>query len=270
MLGKLFKHEYKETGKYILPLLAALIGLTVVGCFSMGLYHFYPDNDILTLIMAGFMMMYMLGLFAICVLIIAFLVMHYYKTMFSARGYLTHTLPVTGFSVVNTKLLTAVSWLFLTALCLLGSVFAILFVGISSNVNAAYELQTFNREFQEVFSMSIFRSIIYALLLIIFSCFSCLLTFYASLSIGQLFGQHKILWSIVAYVGIYIINQILSFILLFFTGFFRLMTSSQVTNAQVGSFMNNTMYSSYVLTFLIAALCYGICIYITRKHLNLE
>lgn len=44
MLGKLFKHEFKDTGKVLLPLNLALIGVTIIGMVVLGLRIFDTDS----------------------------------------------------------------------------------------------------------------------------------------------------------------------------------------------------------------------------------
>ena len=50
MLGKLFKHEFKATGKVLLPLNLALIGVTIIGMIMLGLKVFSFNGMVSTLL----------------------------------------------------------------------------------------------------------------------------------------------------------------------------------------------------------------------------
>ena len=92
MLGKLFKHEMKETGKLLLPLDLILIAATCIAAFLVKMDFFMGTT--LQIIPQIYMILYVLSIVALVVLTFIYLVIRYYKTMYSSQGYLTRGAPL--------------------------------------------------------------------------------------------------------------------------------------------------------------------------------
>ena len=107
MLGKLLKHEFRATGRIMLPLIAAelmvsvLAGLSVRGLGRMQSMSFLHTMYVLTLMVFG------LGLFAIAVVAFVLMIQRFYKSLLRDEGYLSMTLPVTVDAHIWAKLLTS-------------------------------------------------------------------------------------------------------------------------------------------------------------------
>ena len=70
--------------------------VTILGCIAM-----YGDSDpagtenqLQEIFFTAAMVFYVLGVFALFVVSYVYMCVHFYKTMYSDQGYLTHTLPV--------------------------------------------------------------------------------------------------------------------------------------------------------------------------------
>ena len=94
MLGKLIKHEFRATGRIMLPLLGAelllsvLAGLSIRGLDRMENMGFLGVTYVLTLVV------FFLGLFALGVVAFVLMIQRFYKNLLRDEGYLAMTLPV--------------------------------------------------------------------------------------------------------------------------------------------------------------------------------
>lgn len=117
MLGKLIKYEWKSIYKLCSILLGAMILTSLLGCIilrtplvvelfrssSSIAYTEMQQTALVLMIMAG-AVMYVLILMAVTYGILIYMGVHFYKSMYTDEGYLTHTLPVTGQQLLNSKI----------------------------------------------------------------------------------------------------------------------------------------------------------------------
>lgn len=213
MLGKLFKHEFKDTGKVLLPLNLALIGVTIIGMVVLGLRIFDTDSIAVGFLAIALVLFYILAIVALFIVTYIYLMLRFYRSMYSSEGYLTHTLPASTFSILNTKILVSVFWAFLTMALSVVSVLALILTAFSASGElSSADLANFQTEMEHIFGISTGSLIGWGLLLMLVSSFSGLLMIYCSISIGQLFNKYKVGAAIVTYVIIYIVLQIVSMI----------------------------------------------------------
>lgn len=93
MLGKLLKYEFKNTYKLMFIIYGIMAFVTILGCIAM-----YSNSDpagmtnqIQEIFFTAAMVFYVLGVFALFVVSYVYMCVHFYKTMYSDQGYLTHT-----------------------------------------------------------------------------------------------------------------------------------------------------------------------------------
>lgn len=276
MLGKLIKHEFKDTGKVLLPLNLALIGVTIIGMIVLGLKIFETDNIAIGFLIVALVLFYILAIVALFIVTYIYLMIRFYRSMYSSEGYLTHTLPISTFSILNTKILVSVFWAFLTMLLSVASVFALIFTALgASGELSSVDWSYFWSEMEYVFGTSIGAVIGWGLLFMLISSFSGLLMIYCSISIGQLFNKYKVGAAIVTYVIIYIVLQIVSMIVSLSHGLFTVNNTEYYTSVYnelttfrelFGSSLTVSMIQSIVLIIIY----YVTCVYISNKKLNLE
>lgn len=95
MLGKLLKHEWKEISVIPCVLSVVLLVLSVISGFSfLGIREGAADVSRFMTIMLW--LLFYFALIAVSLGITIYLAVHFYKTMYTDEGYLTHTLPVSG------------------------------------------------------------------------------------------------------------------------------------------------------------------------------
>lgn len=271
MLGKLLKHELKETAKPLIPLNLALLAITVIGAFLLSAQLF--QNDSAGVLTVSAMLLYMLMIFALFIITGVYLMIRFYRTMYSNRGYLTHTLPVSTTSVLNTKIFVSVFWIAVALVITVISVFVLMRSAVGPMWDFV-DFATVKAEFATEMGMSIGEFFLYAVIISILSCCSIVLMVAASIAIGQLFHQYRIVAAIVAYIGFYIIQQIFGVVSMLIFGT-KTMGSLFVTEAEVAANEMASLYDgifliSIVQTLVFCIVYYIICHYITNKKLNLE
>lgn len=277
MLGKLYKYEFKNTSKIMFVIYGVMLFVTILGCIAM-----YGDsnpagteNKLQEIFFTAAMVFYVLGIFALFVVSYVYMCVHFYKTMYSDQGYLTHTLPVNQMSVFHVKLLVSLCWLLLSLIILFLSIFAL---GCAANRGFSFDadFDMFLADFQNMFGMSFGTFSVYLVFAMILSCLQYLLMVFASGSIGQLFTQHKIGASIGAGIIFYMSGQIISSIIMVLTGYFGIMNNDNVVtcttseNITFHTTFSSMMFSGLLLSVIECVVFYIVCMVIIKKHLNLE
>lgn len=270
MLGKLFKHEFKNTGKVLLPLELVLIGMTLLGMLVIGLGAFESDNTAVNLILVSMILFYVLGIIALFIVTYIFLMMRFYRSMYSAEGYLTNTLPVSSFAIVNVKILVSAFWAFLTMVLTIVSVLVLILTGVkATGQDISFQMIANFMEVEMNYPVS--NLIGWVLLSLVLSSFSGLLMIYCSISIGQLFNKYKVLASFITYGVIYIILQVVNTLLTIGQ------TVSSLTDESYYSTVTDSLSaytglftSSNIQNVILIAIYYTVTMYISHKKLNLE
>lgn len=268
MLGKLLKHELKDTAKLFLPLNAIVLAIAALWAVFFGIGI---DGDPAGFFLNILMILYVFGIMALFVITAAYLAIRFYKTMYGGQGYLTHTLPASSSSLLNSKVIAALIWLFLALLVCLASI-AVLFFGISGFPDSA-DLYMFQTVLGNAFGTSAFGAACLIAAVFISFCFDMSMMVFASLSIGQLFHQHRIPAAVGAGVICYILQQIISAAGFFILGMGMLNdleSSAQMNPAAFSEFNRYILTASALISLLFGIVYYTICFVITKKKLNLE
>ncbi|MFR4352084.1 MAG: hypothetical protein ACLT3H_10505 [Roseburia sp.] len=282
MLGKLFKYEFKNTYKIMLTIYAVLGAVTLFGSLLLASaaspVSLAMNNAILSLATAAFIIMYTLAVFALFIITYVYVCTNFYKTMFSNQGYLTHTLPVSTISIFHVKLLTSLVWLIGSVALLLLSVFLLIFGATRGELLTdlfSMNLAELHREFTTVMGMNLPQFVNILMIFMIFGCLSSLLMIFASICIGQLFNQNKIVFSIVAWLVLNFVQQTISSIvprlmnLPFSTWSMHYDRGLNYTSTFADILCAPQLIASYILSLLFMGGFYATCLVILRKHINL-
>lgn len=275
MLGKVLKYEMRSLAKSFLPLFGGFLAVTVLCKLSFEAASAnVVRTDILELISLLFVTLYTIYAIVLFVMSAVFIVTHYYRTMAGNRGYLSHTLPVKTSTLIHAKLLAAVIWPAIACLVLALSfaVFALGHVSLGDLGNTAAEFfQILGELLKELFTGPIAQHVNMPLLTVEFILWAAAeivsfpLMVYASIAIGHLFLKHRVLWSVAAYFGNYIILKIISMI---FIGF---MSSGDYASLEGNVLLvNRSLFFMMAVNVLSVAVYYVINHYIFTKKLNLE
>ena len=270
MLGKLIKNEFKNTYKLMLFVYGAFLLLTIFGTVTA--YLLGKDAIEVDFLSVSILIFYGLSFFGIFVATFVFISVNFYRTMFSAQGYLTHTLPAKETSIFNAKLITSFVWILTTVIILFISS---LFI-INGATNGDFWRDFTNLSYSEIchsFYVETgyyFESLVrYIILFLIMGLLMIVLWIFTSLSIGQLSNKHRIGRSIGTGIGLYFTFQVIAVAAIIkYAGNCNFNINSE--DGSIPYFVNSLFSSSLILIVIFNLVMYGFCLYITNRKLNLE
>ena len=194
MLRKLLKHEFRATGRIMLPLYLILLATAIGANFSTrGLLE--TDLKVLDLLGGLLVMAFAVAIIAVCVMSMVVMVQRFYKNLLQDEGYVMMTLPVSVHQQVWSKLIVSAVWFALTIVmvCLAGLIMAF-DIDILEGIG-----EVFHEIFQHVTAYYALNGTAIAaefLVMCFVGCCAMCLQFYASLAIGHSFPNHKMAWSV--------------------------------------------------------------------------
>lgn len=207
MLSKLLKHEFRATGRTMLPVYAAVVVLAVLANFSIRVID-RSVHTLLTIFCGLIIAAFVVGIIAAGIMTVVMMIKRFYTNYLKDEGYLMHTLPVSVHELVWSKMIVSVVWfaatavviclvILLTALIQTGTSLAQFFAGFPSwaEIKAALAEAGIRSGDLWLFGLEMLLAIIVA------GLYTCL-HFYAAMSLGHMFAKDKILLSIVFFVGI--------------------------------------------------------------------
>ena len=280
MLGKLIKHEFRATGRLMAPLFGALVLLAlVVRANDLVFQHVESYSAFLNILNTLLIIAYVLALLGVMVFSTVLMIKRFHQNFLTDEGYLMFTLPTSVHSLLWSKLITAALFFIFTFLAEALSVAIVVWRG-----GLAREMFTgFADLFRAMDSYYMANGLAFALemlaLLFVSLLVTCLL-FYAPMSIGYSFANHKGLLSVVFYFVIQAILQIFGVAVLAGavndTAFHRLLTDAMdnlgridtpVTAMQAA---HGTMLLALFTELFLGAILYFLTYFTLRKHRNLQ
>jgi hypothetical protein len=268
MLSKLIKYEIKATGRIFLPLFLALLffaGITrFISPSSLGSEEWYTP----AIISMAIYVIIMVGMFVMSFII---MIQRFYKNLLSDEGYLMFTLPVKPWKHIICKLLVSMFWIMASGLAALISILIIaLKKGAISELMK--ESGPFFHQVFEKLGASTYLLTFEIIIGIFIILASSILIVYASMAIGNLFNQHKILASFGAFIALKSLSQTLVLLICLIPG------NVYFSNIHISSnnFMSMQPFIQMIIAFgIIIAGLLGIAFfattnYILSKRLNLE
>ncbi len=275
MLKKLLKHEWRRSWK--MPVL--LMGILLIGTLALGFSFALPiwDDDWIGFgfsIVGTFLAYYALVI-GVPLGINIYLIVRYYKSMFTDEGYLTHTLPATSHQLLISKSLVMGGWNLLSSVAIGISIFLIMFMLYIFQIQRQIPLTEIMEEFgyfirklaEEGNFNDLGSFVICAVLMGLAGIFFNVMKLIGSISVGQMLRRHRILGAIGAYFGISIIMQIIEFVLMLFyiLIFYKSNNLVGLSKVDMGIYLINT-----VLYVAAGIGLYFLSEYLTRKQLELE
>lgn len=267
MLGKLLKYEFKATSKMLLPLYGAVIAFAVINRIFMGSnFNFSQSSGIILLLQVLMLIGYVLIIAAASVGTLVIIIQRFYKNLLKDEGYLMNTLPVSTSSNIWSKLIVAVAWNLICAFVIFLSILILL-----SNASMINSIGSFYNDFTLVLSQTDFYTqfngfllFIEFIVLIVVGSAQSIMMFYASMAIGHLSNNKKILCSFAAFIGL---NMVISMASGIVTGILGAKTSLILFSAGDAHLI---MLYGCLSSLLITAILFFICNKILRDKLNLE
>lgn len=264
MLGKLIKYEFKATYRLFLPLYLGTI------LFAILAKLFTSINSLATL--AGGLLMgltvaiYVIVILMTIVLAFVLIIQRFYKNLIKDEGYLAHTLPVNIDTHIWGKLIPATVWSIASCIVI---VVSILIATASKEVldGLAYSLQQFTESYNTYVQMPLWLLIVELCIFCILTIICSIVNLYSAMAIGQVFSNHKVLMSIVAFFAMsFIVNIITSLAILPFTSWLNDLNYISVNTSTITIIMGLLALQ----TVVFGAIYYIITRYIFSRRLNLE
>lgn len=263
MFSKLLKNDLSQMGSRIYPLYFIILGLAV----------FAKVMNVLSSHISAFQIIYGFTIMAwVCSIIIGLVytffvaIQIFYKKNLKDEGYLTHTLPVTKTSIVSSMFITAMIF---TAISILISILSIMI--------AFYTPGIFNDFYNSIqvawnsLDSYIQHFAIFSIIIMILSYMQLLSGIYCALSVGHSFSGNKLAYSVVAWVIIYIISQVLNTIAIFVLMWLQPENIQEAYREEVGTnFMYGILTTSMITNSIMLVGTYITTIMMLKHRLNLE
>ena len=279
MLGKLIKYDFKALSRYLIVIHAMLLITAVLGrLLFVGRLMSDPGRlsnagAIATIIgIIIYVILFMTAVFGTMLMI----AICFYKNLYSDEGYLTHTLPVTRGQLLISKTVSGSVWMLLDMMMVILSLFIL--------VLTRPVLDSFSSYWDELLSAMGFPAstgygkilLAFAVLFIV-SAVSNVVLIYVSITIGQLFSNHRVLGAVVVY---FVINTIVSIISSIAGSAYSMSTFIHAADESSFVMMVNdgVIYQVYarlflfslVLEIILAIGAYTVTYLLMQKKLNLN
>ncbi len=265
MLNKLIKYEFKATGRTILPLYLAVIVVTFINKI---LFTFTTDTFAFGIPRILSILLYVFIIIAMFVITYLIMIQRFYKNLMKDEGYLMFTLPVNPSALIASKLIVSSIWTVLSVFVSILSVFILAFEkGLIGNIADGFNEFFYYIDLLELNSAAtcvFIEMILYAIVALVTS----ILMIYCAISLGQLFNGHKVAGSFAAYIGIYMVMQLVSTIMLTVLGItnnFVITTPQELT-----SFLQTILCASLIVYTILGIVFYLVSHYMLKNKLNLE
>ena len=132
MFGKLLKHEFKATGRTLLPLYGGFVALVLAASGMLWLAWRFGEVHVngSTAIVQGNTIFGILSMLAIVIVTEVLIIMRFYRLL-GDDGYFWFSLPVTPAQHMMVKLIAAMVWSFASVALFVGGIFAFVLVANS-------------------------------------------------------------------------------------------------------------------------------------------
>lgn len=269
MLRKLLKHEFRATGRIMLPLYLILL-VTSVGANSSVRGLLNTDNGILTVLGGLLVMAFTIAIIAVCVVNMVVMVQRFYKNLLQDEGYVMMTLPCSTHQHVWSKLIVSAVWFTLTIL----AVFLACLI-MATDIEAIRAVGEFFMDVLRAlagrFSLNAAAFVVELLLMYFLGSCALCLQFYAALAIGHSRPTHKMAWSVLAFFVMWFITQLLIGVLVTVldeTAFYYFLM--KVTDIRGVAGVHATFWFLIICEVLYGAVFYFLTTFFLKRHLNLE
>jgi hypothetical protein len=264
MLGKLLKYEFRATGRILVIFYAALMIISVITRIEMAI-----DGGTMSQMSAFIPRMIVIMLYAMCVaavFVLTFIIViqRFYNNLLKNEGYLMHTLPVTTWQHITSKLIVSVVWS-------VAGIFVICVSGMIIGSNIVDIPEMLSDMFNIKWNGNYTGYLVELMILFIAYIAAFVMKLYLSMSIGQLFENHKMLFSFGAYIGISIVLHILNGIItnIGFSGGINI-SLNDFSRYNIAAGLHMAMIIMICMEVLKAAVFFAGTHYLLKNKLNLE
>ena len=265
MLRKLMKHEFRATGRVMGPLFGLLLIAAIAARFSVGVL-LESSARFLNLLGGLFTTAFVIAIVGVCVMSLVLMINRFRTNLLGDEGYIMFTLPASVHQQIWSKLIVSAVWFIAAGLA----------VAAASFILVAQQgfWEEIRRGFAEIFrhltayyAFNGTAFLLELLALIFVGCCVLCLEFYAAMAIGHSFANHKVLYSVLSFLGLQFVMQLLSGGILVGTNY-DLLTVSLPSDGVLA--MHSVMLTVIASTAVFGAVYYVITTMFLKKRLNLE
>lgn len=185
MLRKLMKHEFRATGRIMLPLYLILLATSLGANLSArGLLNTrYRILDMLGVLLV---MAFGIAIFAVCIMSVVVMVQRFYKNLLQDEGYVMLTLPVSVHQQVWSKLIVSAVWFAATVVMVIAAACIVAFDidFIKYFFQGVGELLGDLRKLEAYYAVNGTAIVAEGVVLCFLACCAMCLQFYAALAAG--------------------------------------------------------------------------------------
>ena len=258
MLGKLFKYDFKEMGLILVPIYLLYVGIMAAFMVLLILARssqIVEENTLFGLLFGIVSLVAFLSMGLILVVGSLAIVYHFYRKFVTEEAYFTLTLPAKPWEHIASKLMANVVWQIITWAVFAISVFIALFASGMLDVMADSDLfDLVLSQLQIVWEESAVElnltagTFVLWVIYVILSIITGPLIYFASISVGQMAGKHKILASIGAFI---LINMLTAFVLgTVASGYMNLSATGSLVATIVETLVMSVIYLLITTSFL--------------------
>lgn len=274
MLGKLIKNEFVQRGKQTFAILVGVLLYSVV----ILILHTLKDNDIINndyynVFVGMASVVYVFIIFASAIGIILLMFLDFGKRLFKDQGYLTHTLPVKTTDIMTSRIVFDT-----VAILAMAIVYPLSICIASGNFDFFKELIELIHSVLTMTGSGISKTTIIldgvlAVIAMFLSAICSIWQYNAAYALGHSFSSSKRMMSVVFYIAIYTIMQVISGILLAIVSIpavedaiegLLLKVDSEVMIVMIMLIITNLL--TFVSTFVLIKITTNVC----KTKLNLE
>ena len=274
MLGKLIKYDLKALNRFLVIIHAFLILSALAGRFFLtSRIQFTEVSDTTSLMMMLCFTLYFLIVAGVVFGTEMIIAVKFYKNLFSNEGYLSRTLPVTPGQHLLAKTIAGTVWCIIDVVLIFLSLWIVI---MTPSVTSAYNANKAEVLGQLGITGDITPAFLIGslVLIVLIGAVSSVVMIYASIAMGQLFSNHRILGAVVSYFIITTVLSIFSLLVMTVTGFFsRYMPAASQNGTLDFNFAEYMIYLCKVtvgLSIVTSILLYIFTYYIIRKKKNLQ
>ena len=215
MILKLFKYDFMNIGKKLIPFYIAALVIGIINRFLLlttDISRMESENNFLAMFGSPLLYFaYFVVVFGIFCMTVFVIITRYSSSIYGNEGYLTNTLPLKPSQIIWAKLINFLIWIFISYFVIFVSMFILFpFEFFIRNIIKDTEFyQDLNTMVKEFFSSKyIFMSILQLIYNLLEHVQSILIIF-LSIAIANLFKSYKVVVGVIAF---FIISIIFSFI----------------------------------------------------------
>lgn len=274
MLRKLLKHEFRATGRIMLPVIGILLVTSVAANLSL---RYLMDSRAWFLTMVGglLMMALVVAIIGVCVVSFVLMIQRFYKNLLQDEGYVMLTLPVSIHQHIWSKLIVSSVWFIVTALAV---ILACCITAFDLTVVKEI-LWGLGRVFEELRKVQAYYALngtaiaVELIVLVFLGLVAMCLQFYAALAAGHSLPSHKMAWSVVWYFGLQFVFQLIGVCVIQIldqVDFFNWGIFYPEIHLDVMAGIHIGMGLLILGTVIYGAVFYAITTFFLKKRLNLE